>query len=478
MASLRRWSVSLGSWRLSRIRVGAKGVVTGSAGCWPLCTVAVLGGAATLVSIARFAAGAPPEIRARLGLEGSVPRACTLGRLLSRIDTNALDRAVGNWLAGQLEPAGGLQALAVDGKSLRGSRTIARTAVHLLAAVLHGEKAVIAQRQVDVKSNEITAFQPLLAPLPLTGTVVTFDALLTQTDHARFLVEEKNAHYIAVVKGNHPTLQTALKELPWRDVPLLDKTRTTGHGRNEIRRLKAATVTGLAFPHAVQVLQIVRRRRDARTGKVTLERVYAVTSLAAGQATAAQLAALVRGHWEIEALHHIRDTTLREDACRVRTGNAPRALATFRNLAIALARLDGGRPGRGSSCKPSRRLAMKRARQRSTVDSSTPRSIAACRFVPPSAHRSTILARRARNCAVFARRDQRTSWPCSASLRTKSAFGRPVRPASCSPAIPSAANFRRHLPTVLAWTSTCLAAAAFDILNRPGLGGGSIPCKD
>ncbi|MFJ7268011.1 ISAs1 family transposase [Streptomyces sp. NPDC099050] len=306
-----------------------------------LRTAAVLGDTATLVSIARFTAGAPPELKVRLGLETSVPRACAPGRLLARIDADALDRAVGDWLAGQLEPAGGLRALALDGKSLRGSRTHDHTTVHLLAAVLHGEKTVIAQQQVDSKSNKTTAFQPRLSPLELTRTVVTFDALLTQTGHARFLVQEKGAHYIAVVKGNNPTLQATLKKLPWRDVPLLDKNRNAGHGRDEIRWLKAATVSGLAFPHAVQAPQIVRRRRDVRTGKVTLERVYAVTSLRAEQATPAQLAAAVRGHWQIEALHHIRDTTLHEDACRVRTGDAPRALATFRNLAIALAHLVG-----------------------------------------------------------------------------------------------------------------------------------------
>ncbi|MFD5513747.1 ISAs1 family transposase [Streptomyces sp. NPDC127051] len=199
----------------------------------------------------------------------------------------------------------------------------------------------MAQRQAGSKSNEITAFRPLPAPLELAGTVVTFDALLTQTDHARFLVGEKNARYIAVVRGNHPTLQEALKKLPWRDIPLLDKTRTAGHGRDETRRLKAATVTGLAFPHAVRALQIVRRRRDVRAGKVTLERVCAVTSLQNEQADAAQPAAAIRGHWQVEALHRMRGTTLREDACRVRTGSAPRALATFRNLAIALAHLAG-----------------------------------------------------------------------------------------------------------------------------------------
>ncbi|MFJ4622194.1 ISAs1 family transposase [Streptomyces sp. NPDC088812] len=334
-------SVSLRCWRLFLIHVDGRDAATGSVRCWPSAPSRYSAAIATLVAIARFVVAAPPEIRARLGLGTRVPRACTLGRLLARIDADALDQAVGDWLAGQLEPGDGLRALAVDGKSLRGSRTATRTAVHLLAAVLHGEQTVIAQRQVDSKSNEITAFQPLLAPLELAGTVVTFDALLTQTEHARFLVMEKKAHYIAVVKGNHPTLQAALKKLPWRDVPLLDKTRTAGHGRDEIRRLKAATVAGLAFPYAVQVLQIVRRRRDVRTGKVTIERVHAVTSLAAEQATAAQLAAAVRGHWQIEALHHVRDTTFREDACRVRTGNAPRALATFRNLAIALANLVG-----------------------------------------------------------------------------------------------------------------------------------------
>ncbi|MEV5085262.1 hypothetical protein AB0K74_43205 [Streptomyces sp. NPDC056159] len=90
----------------------------------------------------------------------------------------------------------------------------------------------------------------------------------------------------------------------------MDKTRKTAHGRDEIRRLKAATVSGLPFPHATQALQIVRRRRAVRTGKVSIERVYAVTSLAAHQATAADLAKRVRGHWGIENReHYVRDTT-------------------------------------------------------------------------------------------------------------------------------------------------------------------------
>ncbi|MFI6663345.1 hypothetical protein ACIBL8_48780 [Streptomyces sp. NPDC050523] len=69
---------------------------------------------------------------------------------------------------------------------------------------------------------------------------------------------------------------------------------------------------------------------------------HADTSLTAEQATAAQLAELVRDHWKIETLHHIRDTTtFAEGASQLRTGNAPRAMATWRNLAIGALRTAG-----------------------------------------------------------------------------------------------------------------------------------------
>ncbi|CAM5320088.1 hypothetical protein SHIRM173S_02318 [Streptomyces hirsutus] len=69
--------------------------------------------------------------------------------------------------------------------------------------------------------------------------------------------------------------------------------------------------------------------------------IYAVISLAPEQATASQLAELIREHWQVEALHHVRDVTFAEDASRVRTGTAPRAMATFRNLAIGFIRQAG-----------------------------------------------------------------------------------------------------------------------------------------
>jgi predicted transposase YbfD/YdcC len=97
--------------------------------------------------------------------------------------------------------------------------------------------------------NEISQFQPLLADLDLAGVVVTADAMHIQRDHASFLVD-RGADYLLVVKANQPTLHAQLVGLPWRQIPVMDRTRDHGHGRVEVRTLKVATVAGLCFPHA------------------------------------------------------------------------------------------------------------------------------------------------------------------------------------------------------------------------------------
>ena len=310
-----------------------------------LCMVAVLGGATSLAAIARFAADTDSDLREQLGLTSSTPNASTLGRLLARLDGDALDDAVGAWLtryaADPVDEGGGtLVGLAVDGKTVRGSRTDG-TAVHLLAAALHACQTVIAQRQITAKSNEIPAFAPLLDRIDLRGVVVTADAMHTQRAHAEHVIAA-GGHYLLVVKGNQKKLRKQLRRLPWKQIPLQARTAGAGHGRREVRRLKVCTVRpGLLFPHAVQAMEIKRRRTHRKTGKVETKTVYAITSLPPEQASPAQLAELVQNHWSVEALHHVRDVTFGEDASRVRTGTAPRAMATLRNLAIGLMRQAG-----------------------------------------------------------------------------------------------------------------------------------------
>ena len=180
---------------------------------------ACLGGARSFVAIGEWAAALPQEALQRLGCRWHPERRCyvppsepTLRRTLQAVDVDQVDRALGAWLQ-QLAPG---SAVAVDGKTLRGAVGSDGRQVHLLSALVHKEGVVIAQRAVDPAHNEITEFRPLLAPLELAGKVVTADALHTQREHARFLVEEKHADYAFTVKGNQPTLLADLEALDER----------------------------------------------------------------------------------------------------------------------------------------------------------------------------------------------------------------------------------------------------------------------
>ena len=310
----------------------------------------MLTGATSLLAVSKWANDAPPVLATVGGTldvltaRHSVPGEATLRRVLSRVDGDALDRAVGRWLADRNQAtaqATGLRGIAVDGKSLRGAARTGGRRIHLLAALDRTSGLVLAQLDVGEKTNEIACFQPLLDTVAdFADAVVTSDALHTQREHATYLTRH-SARYIVVAKGNQKKLRKQLKALPWKEIPLQDRTRGTGHGRSEIRRIKVCTVDNLLFPGARQAIQLKRRRVHRESGKVTLHTVYAVTSLTADQAAPAQLAALIRGHWSVESLHHVRDTTFAEDASQLRTGNAPRATATWRNLAIGALRLAG-----------------------------------------------------------------------------------------------------------------------------------------
>jgi predicted transposase YbfD/YdcC len=224
--------------------------------------------------------------------------------------------------------------VAVDGKTCRGARRGDGTRVHLLGVAEHGGR-LLDHLEVDVKHNETSHFTELLGPVDLAGAVVTFDALHTVRANLDWLVSEKNAQYIAVVKRNQPLLHAQVSALPWRQVPAGSTTRETGHGRAETRTLKAAHVSGLDFPHARQAIKVTRWRRDTATSKTSRQAVYAVTSLTSAEATTGDLARLIREQWSIEAHHHIRDLTFREDAAASRTGSGPANLATIRATVTA-----------------------------------------------------------------------------------------------------------------------------------------------
>ena len=308
-----------------------------------LALCAVVAGARSFTAIAEWATDADVQTLRMLGITGVVPSESTFRRTLQRLDADAFDDLAGAWVQQATMPGPKeRRVIAVDGKTLRGSASGGEPGDHLLAALDHAHGAVLGQVEVGAKTNEIPMFPVLLGRMDITGAVITADAMHAQRGHATYLAG-RGAHFLLTVKRNQPGLFAQLAALPWRRVPVADDARERGHGRDERRILKVTAVTaGLAFPHAAQAIQIVRRRRLSRKKKWSRETVYAVTSLTATQASPAELAAIIRGHWAIEdRLHWVRDMDYDEDRSQIRTASAPRVMASLRNLAITILRLAG-----------------------------------------------------------------------------------------------------------------------------------------
>ncbi len=124
-----------------------------------------------------------------------------------------------------------------------------------------------------------------------------------------------------------------------------------GHGRLERRTLRVTTILTAQqlWPGLKQGFELVRERTEK--GKTTVEVVHGISSLPPERADAGRLLRLVREHWHVEnRLHYVRDVTLGEDACRVRTGSAPQVLAALRNAVVHL--LAGvGEPSRAAATR-------------------------------------------------------------------------------------------------------------------------------
>ena len=308
------------------------------AGLLAVGIAAVIAGSRSFAAIGQWAANAGPEVLDALGAAVGPAEESTFRRVFALVSADVLDRVLGAWLWTRAVPASGRLVIAIDGKTVRGAKDKDRKAPHLVAALAHGIGTVLGQVAVDEKSNEIPAVRELLkAFADLAGAVITIDAMHTQHDTAQVILGQE-ADYVMTVKANMPTLYRQLRKLPWSRIPAVSSV-STDHGRRARRTIKLALAPDwIGFDGAAQVAQL--RRTVTRKGKKTVEVVYLITS--DRDANAVTLAAWVRGHWHIEnKLHWVRDVTYQEDKSLVRTGNAPRVMATLRSLAISILRLDG-----------------------------------------------------------------------------------------------------------------------------------------
>ena len=308
-----------------------------------MALLAKLAGEDRLTGIAEWVEHRKEALARAMGLpRARAPHRTTYSRILgSTLSVEDFESMAGAFFAQSRQPGATVQ-LTIDGKTLRGSIGAGETrGEHLLAAYLPGEGVVLAQVAVDRKENEITAAPRLLETIDLRDKVVSGDAMLTQRELSRQVVES-GGDYVWSVKDNQPQLRDDLITC-FADAspsePGLATTVEKGHGRLEQRRLWASADLNdyLDWPYVQQVFRLDRHTQCVKTGVVTNETVYGITSLSPEQAGPQQLLSLARGHWNIEnGLHYRRDETLREDWCHLRLGHTQRMMAAINNLVLGL----------------------------------------------------------------------------------------------------------------------------------------------
>ena len=196
---------------------------------------------------------------------------------------------------------------------------------------------------------------PLLEALDIKGKEVSADALLTQRRFARYLVEERQAHYHFTVKANQPGLLEALAfYFQERGQPHFVEHTPPDHGRLETRKIWITTELNsyLDFPHVGQAFLIERHVTKKKTGATSREIAYGLTSRTPEQADPQRVLQVNRGHWVIESCHYMIDWNYDEDRSRIRTGHGPENITRLRRFAIGVLKSKG----RGGVAEKMRRL--------------------------------------------------------------------------------------------------------------------------
>jgi predicted transposase YbfD/YdcC len=248
------------------------------------------------------------------------------------------------------------EVIAFDGKTLRGTLTPEDPfGLHLLTAYL--PEIGIALKQLPVekeKENKIVVAPQLLEGLDLQGKIVVGDAMQTQRNISRQILDDRG-HYAWIAKDNQKHVRQAIELLflpevskPGMGCPPMDfRSATTTdkqHGRLEVRTITLSSLLNdyLDWPGLSQVFKIERCFTHTRTGKVHQEVHYGLTSLSAALATPQKMLEVLRREWGIEnSLHYRRDETFQEDRTRMENKTAARCLAMIHNAVIAILKQQG-----------------------------------------------------------------------------------------------------------------------------------------
>ncbi|GIW82870.1 MAG: putative transposase YncI [Gemmatales bacterium] len=304
---------------------------------------AVIAGASNWKQIEAFGRQRERWLRRFLALANGIPAHDTFQRVFARLDPVAFQVCFRDWLI-NLADAVDIKQIAIDGKTVRASRTEPLGPLHLVSAWATENHLSLGQVAVDAESNEIPAIPKLLELLELKGALVTLDAGGCHKEIAE-KIRSQGGHYVLTVKGNQPQLLEDIKEMFARafasDFAGLDADfhadEDKRHGREEERACAIIrNAKGLRNQEAWKDLCVVGMVQSERRvqGKVQREVRYFIGSK---KACAGFYARAMRHHWRIENnLHWQMDVTFAEDKDRTKERTAAQNISLLRRVALTL----------------------------------------------------------------------------------------------------------------------------------------------
>lgn len=284
-----------------------------------IAVCAVLSGIDDFVDIEIWGNGKLEWLRSFLKLEHGIPSHDTFARVFGMIDPQSFEAAFVRWVGEIVATLAPGSVVSLDGKTSRRTKSKDRAPLHMVSAFAAGMGVVLGQRATDEKSNEITAIPELLATLALEGTIVTIDAMGTQTEIAR-MIQQRGADYILPVKDNHPKLVDSIMFSLVGEMGEIDPVsyfeehdKPGRHGRTETRRCWAYDAVSQLYKAeqwaGLQSFSVVERVRTI-DGETSVECQLYISSL---PANAEQIAKAVRSHWHIESVPQAHGKEVRHE---------------------------------------------------------------------------------------------------------------------------------------------------------------------
>ena len=272
-----------------------------------------------------------------------MPSQSTWQRLIGQnIDSQDFDERVCRYFQSLCDDQRQLYNL--DGKVLcRSKDKETGEQLYLLALQETAANLVIEQTELTDGENEISAGKRLLEKTDLENKIISGDAIFAQLELSRKVVE-RGGDYLWKLRANQGRIyELAVAHFERLEDKYVSRAREVekGHGRIDEREiLTSFRLAGeIEFPYVEQVFRVRRKSEQVKTGKITEQTIYGISSLNVAEYPAAEILDLTRKHWQIEnGLHYRRDVTFKEDACRQTTKKGGRVLATLNNLTIGMLR--------------------------------------------------------------------------------------------------------------------------------------------